>query len=101
MITSPIGKRGALGKICLAQKMAYCLARSKFRAVNNEARSRSIDTKAMLDFVIERRNRRMMMVLVRDTNRADGTGVALSHMFASDTHPEAVGPLLAIRAEQE
>lgn len=34
------------------------------------------------------------LILVRETTQVEGVGPGLAHLFASDSHPESVGPML-------
>ncbi|MEM6469640.1 MAG: FecR domain-containing protein [Planctomycetota bacterium] len=55
-----------------------------------------VSTTELFDFVKDHENLPMTFILVRETNRTAGAGSSMTHMFASDKHPEAVGPLLEL-----
>lgn len=56
-----------------------------------------ISTNELLAFLKEHGPRPTTFILVRETGRVSGTGSAMTHMFASDQHPEAVGPQLELQ----
>jgi len=72
---------------------AFEIPRSKMRG------SIEIDTPELLSFVKEHGDRPVTLILTRETGRTRGPGPAMPHTFASDTHPEAVGPLLELTVE--
>ncbi|MEM8734743.1 MAG: iron dicitrate transport regulator FecR, partial [Planctomycetota bacterium] len=51
----------------------------------------------LLSFLSRHAKQPITLLLVRETGRIEGTGPAMPHVFASDTHPEAVGPLLELQ----
>jgi len=53
-----------------------------------------IATAELLEFLKSQSGGSVTLLLVRDTNELEGRG--LVHAFASDTHPEASGPLLEL-----
>ncbi len=53
-----------------------------------------IQNDKLLDFLKANRDGSITLILVRETTQIEGTGPSLTHMFASDSHPEAVGPML-------
>ncbi|MBB3204861.1 hypothetical protein FHS27_000628 [Rhodopirellula rubra] len=53
-----------------------------------------IENRELLDFIKENRERPITLILVRQTTQIEGVGAGLTHLFASDVHPEAVGPML-------
>ncbi|MEM6364574.1 MAG: iron dicitrate transport regulator FecR [Planctomycetota bacterium] len=53
-----------------------------------------IEGKALLDFVRSHRHTPITLILVRETTQIKGDGPGMTHTFASDQHPESVGPLL-------
>ena len=55
-----------------------------------------IETQELLTFLRDHDDRPVTLILIRETSRASGVGPAMTHMFASDKHPEAVGPLLEL-----
>ncbi|MEM9645387.1 MAG: iron dicitrate transport regulator FecR, partial [Planctomycetota bacterium] len=61
-----------------------------------------ISTPELLEFIRKGREQPMTFILVRETKKGEaihveGVGAPLTHMFASDKHPESVGPLLELR----
>lgn len=55
-----------------------------------------IEGDALLDFVKKRPKQAVTLIVVRETSQIEGTGAGLTHMFASDSHPESVGPQLEL-----
>ena len=55
-----------------------------------------IESPKLLSFLRERGANPVTLILTRETGRIDGLGPAMPHMFASDKHPEAVGPQLEL-----
>lgn len=55
-----------------------------------------IEGEPLLKFLRENRGGPVTLILVRETTKMDGVGNGLTHLFASDQHPEAVGPLLEL-----
>ena len=55
-----------------------------------------IETPELLSYLKGRAGRTATLILVRETKRVVGVGPSMTHMFASDKHPEAVGPLLEL-----
>lgn len=55
-----------------------------------------IEGEALLDFVKKHPEQVVTLILVRETSQIEGTGTGLTHMFASDSHPESVGPQLEL-----
>lgn len=53
-----------------------------------------IANEALLNFVKERSDRSVTFLLIRLTSQIEGNVAGLTHAFASDYHPESVGPLL-------
>jgi len=53
-----------------------------------------IENVALLDFLRTHKDAPVTLILVRETTQIEGVGAGLTHLFASDIHPEAVGPLL-------
>ena len=53
-----------------------------------------IETEELFHFVKANRHRPITLVLVRETGQIAGDGPGLVHAFASDSHPEASGPIL-------
>ncbi|QDT10924.1 FecR protein [Planctomycetes bacterium K23_9] len=53
-----------------------------------------IQNDALLDFLRANHDRPATLILVRETTQIEGVGPGLTHLFASDLHPEAVGPML-------
>ena len=53
-----------------------------------------IETEALLEFIEANRDRPITLILVRETGQVAGDGPGLVHAFASDSHPEASGPIL-------
>tara|TARA_R110002049_G_scaffold285698_4_gene467153 strand:+ start:342526 stop:343914 length:1389 start_codon:yes stop_codon:yes gene_type:complete len=56
-----------------------------------------IQNERLLTFLQENRDRSVTFILVRETTQIEGMGPGLTHLFASDFHPEAVGPMLEFR----
>ncbi|QDV47449.1 FecR protein [Stieleria neptunia] len=48
----------------------------------------------LLDFLKANHDRPVTFILVRETTQIEGVGAGLTHVFASDSHPEYVGPML-------
>ncbi len=48
----------------------------------------------LLDFLKANRDAPVTLILVRETTQMAGAGSGMTHMFASDSHPESVGPML-------
>lgn len=48
----------------------------------------------LLNFLRANNDRPVTLILVRETTQIEGVGPGLTHLFASDSHPEAVGPML-------
>lgn len=48
----------------------------------------------LLDFLKSSRDGSATLVLIRETTQIEGEGPGLTHLFASDSHPESVGPML-------
>jgi ferric-dicitrate binding protein FerR (iron transport regulator) len=55
-----------------------------------------IEGKELLEFLGQHSDDSVTFILVRETTQIEGEGRGLTHMFASDSHPEAVGPLLEL-----
>ena len=55
-----------------------------------------IDTPELLSFLKQHGASPVTLILTRETGRIDGSGPVMPHMFASDKHPEAVGPQLEL-----
>lgn len=55
-----------------------------------------IETDELLKFLQHPRGGPVTLILVRETTQVEGVGPGLTHMFASDEHPESVGPLLEL-----
>ncbi|PAY16095.1 iron dicitrate transport regulator FecR [Rhodopirellula sp. SM50] len=53
-----------------------------------------IQNDELLDFLKANHDRPVTFVLVRETTQIEGVGAGLTHLFASDSHPEYVGPML-------
>ncbi|MEM8668150.1 MAG: iron dicitrate transport regulator FecR [Planctomycetota bacterium] len=66
------------------------IARSQTRGVFG------IDGKALLEFLKSHSDKPVTFILVRETTQIEGVGPGLTHMFASDSHPESVGPQLEL-----
>ena len=69
---------------------SFELPRSKMRG------KIEIESPELLRFLKEHGDQPLTFILTRETGRIEGTGPAMPHMFASDQHPEAVGPLLEL-----
>jgi hypothetical protein len=59
-----------------------------------------IETPEIFSFVKAHGNSSITFILVRKTGRIGGAGSAMPHTFASNTHPEAVGPTLELKLKQ-
>ncbi len=59
-----------------------------------------VSTPELRDFVSDHGDKPVTLILVRETNRTPGIGSSMTHMFASDRHPEAVGPLLELTVSE-
>lgn len=55
-----------------------------------------IETEDLLKFLRNNQNETVTLILVRETTQIEGIGPGLTHLFASDSHPESVGPLLEL-----
>ncbi|WP_166831160.1 FecR domain-containing protein [Thalassoroseus pseudoceratinae] len=55
-----------------------------------------IQNDELLNFLKANRDRPVTLILVRETTQIEGVGAGLTHLFASDSHPEAVGPMLEL-----
>lgn len=53
----------------------------------------------LVRFLQEFPGQAVTLILVRETTQVEGERPGLTHMFASDVHPEVVGPLLEITLE--
>lgn len=53
-----------------------------------------IQNTRLLDFLKTNHDQPVTLILVRETTQIAGSGAGLTHLFASDSHPEAVGPML-------
>ena len=72
----------------------------RFEVLRSEKRGTfGIATSELLKFVRQRGTEPITFIVVRETKKIDGVGVGLAHAFASDKHPESVGPLLELRVE--
>lgn len=54
----------------------------------------AIGTSELMEFLESNQARVVTMILVRETAQIAGKGPGLTHTFASDSHPESVGPIL-------
>jgi len=54
----------------------------------------------LLNFIKANRDRPITLILVRETTQIEGVGPGLTHLFASGSHPEAVGPMLELTVDQ-
>ncbi len=59
-----------------------------------------IANEELLQFLRQNSDRNVTLILVRLTTQIEGKGPVLTHMFASDSHPEAVGPLLELTLDR-
>ncbi|WP_413431493.1 FecR domain-containing protein [Crateriforma spongiae] len=55
-----------------------------------------IESDELLRFLRSHADRPITLILVRETTQIEGIGVGMTHMFASDRHPESVGPVLEL-----
>ena len=53
-----------------------------------------IQNDELLKFLRANQGGPVTLILVRETTQIHGEGPGLAHTFASDSHPEAVGPML-------
>lgn len=67
---------------------AFEIPRSKLRG------SVQLQTDELFEFLKNDADKAVTLILVRDTTNIEGVGPGYMHMFASDSHPESVGPLL-------
>lgn len=58
-----------------------------------------IQNDELLGFLRSNIDRPVTLILVRETTQIEGVGPALTHLFASDLHPDAVGPMLEFKME--
>jgi len=54
----------------------------------------TLQTAALLKFLKANAARPVTLILVRETTQIEGKGPGMTHMFAADSHAEAVGPSL-------
>lgn len=59
-----------------------------------------IQNDELLSFLRSNNDRPVTLILVRETTQIEGDGPGLTHLFASDLHPEAVGPMLEFTMEE-
>ena len=59
----------------------------------------SVDDGRLLDFIKDNKSRPITLIVVRETGQINGQGPGLVHAFASDSHPEAAGPVLEFSLE--
>ena len=55
-----------------------------------------IRNEKLSSFVREHPQNRITLIVVRETGVNEGDGAGMVHMFASDEHPESVGPLMEL-----
>ena len=55
-----------------------------------------IANSALVEFLQRFPGQSVTLILVRETTQVEGSVPGLTHMFASDAHPEAVGPMLEL-----
>ncbi|EMI18953.1 FecR protein domain protein [Rhodopirellula maiorica SM1] len=53
-----------------------------------------IENETLLEFLKSRSDQPVTLIIDRETGQIDGEGPGLVHAFASDSHPEASGPIL-------
>jgi len=53
-----------------------------------------IQNAELLSFLKDHPDKPVTLILVRETSQVEGVGPGLTHLFASDSHPESVGPML-------
>lgn len=53
-----------------------------------------IQNDELLSFLKTHQGTSVTFILIRETTQINGVGPSMTHMFASDSHPEAVGPML-------
>ena len=54
----------------------------------------TLQTPELLQFLKDNAARPVTLMLVRETTQIEGKGAGMTHMFAADSHAEAVGPVL-------
>jgi len=68
-----------------------------FEVLRSEQRGTfGIANQALAEFLQRNAGRSVTFLLVRQTSQIEGEVPGLTHLFASDHHPEAVGPLLEL-----
>jgi len=74
-----------------------CVLLGTFDVLRSEQRGTfGISTDALTDFLKQNLHTSVTILLVRQTGQIQGEVPGLTHQFASDRHPEAVGPLLEL-----
>lgn len=68
---------------------------------SKESGSFVIQGKALLDFLKEQAGGEVTFILIRETPKLLNSGRGITHLFASASHPEAVGPTLEFTFTQE
>ena len=53
-----------------------------------------IQNATLLSFLKDHPDKPVTLILVRETSQIEGVGPGLTHLFASDSHSESVGPML-------
>lgn len=55
----------------------------------------------LVDFLRKSSGTSVTLILVRETTQVEGAVPGLTHMFASDAHPKAVGPMLELTIDEQ
>lgn len=59
-----------------------------------------IQNPELLEFLRANHDRPVTFILARESTQIEGVGAGLTHLFASDLHPEAVGPMLEFTIDE-
>lgn len=80
-----------------APSPADCVLLGTFEVLRSEQRGTfGIANEAFVDFLKAHGKEPVTLLLIRETSQIEGDVPGLTHQFASDSHPEAVGPLLEL-----
>ena len=80
-----------------APSPADCVLLGTFEVLRSEQRGTfGIANEAFVEFLREHGEEPVTLLLIRETSQIEGDVPGLTHQFASDSHPEAVGPLLEL-----
>ena len=89
----------SLGKTHPLRKTGVLLGTFEIPRSTNRG-SFGLANEQLLEFLKQNSGRSVTLILVRLTTQIEGEGPGLTHMFASDSHPEAVGPLLELTVDE-